>query len=96
MLTAEDLPTIEERLAQMEVLIKEGSNLIDEQVRLIKHAQTVGHDIADADHTLEIMIELQASHIIHRQRLIAEMSVSGDSSHVDPPLSPAKDTKFRP
>jgi hypothetical protein len=69
-----DLPGLEEGIAVLEGLIAEGSCLIDEQVRLIKAAHARGESTPEAEHTLEIMFELQAAHMVRRDSLIEELN----------------------
>jgi hypothetical protein len=70
---AKDRAGLEEGLAVLEGLIAEGTCLIDEQVRLIKTAQARGEAVPEAEHTLEIMFELQASHMVRRDVLLEEL-----------------------
>lgn len=72
MLTAEDLPTLEDHLAQIETLISEGERHIKEQVRVVESARATGEPSPEAEHTLHVMIELQVSHLMHRDRLLEE------------------------
>jgi len=72
-------PAIEEelapkaRLSALDTLISETTSLIEDQVELIKEADLVGESTKDANHTLDILLELQASQLVHRERLQEEL-----------------------
>ncbi len=60
-----DKSQIERQIDQAENIIAETARLIDEQVLLI--ASKLGHAAAtDAEHTLDIVMKLQATHISYR------------------------------
>ena len=70
-----DLLSLDERIAVLDGLVAEGTCLIEEQIGLIRTAHARGECTPEADHTLEIMFELQASHIVQRDRLIEELKL---------------------
>lgn len=65
-----------ERLSALDTLIAETSSLIQDQVQLIKEAGLVGESTKDANYALEIMIEIQASQLVQRERLTEQLSLS--------------------
>jgi hypothetical protein len=65
--------TLVERLAAAHAIVTEGARLIDEQIRLIRSKKLRGESTQDADHTLELMIQLQASHVHFRDELRTEL-----------------------
>ena len=55
------------------------ARLIEEQVRLVVAMRKMNESTADAEHTLEIMIEFQVAHIVHRDRLRKALRDAGAS-----------------
>jgi hypothetical protein len=53
------------------------ARLIEEQVRLLHAARRLSQCTKDAEHTLEIMIEFQVAHIVHRDRLRKALRKTG-------------------
>ena len=69
----DDKPVLQKQLAQVHTYVREGARLIDEQIRLIQSIRARGESTADADHTLDVMIMVQAGHVAYRTQLKSEL-----------------------
>ena len=70
----DDKTDIKRQLVEVEAYVREGARLIDEKIRLIKAMHARGCATTDADHTLEVMIMVQAGHVAHRNQLKRELT----------------------
>jgi hypothetical protein len=68
----DDESVIESQLSQVQAYVREGSRLIDQQIRLIKTLQGRCASTFDADHTLDVMIMVQAGHFAYSNHLKSE------------------------
>jgi hypothetical protein len=68
----DDESVIESQLSQVQAYVREGSRLIDQQIRLIKTLQGRCASTFDADHTLDVMIMVQAGHVAYSNHLKSE------------------------
>ncbi len=66
----EKISETEKRLEAVQNLIIAGAELIDEQVRRAKLQRARGEAAEDAAHTLEVMIDVQAAHMMYRDMLL--------------------------
>ena len=66
---ADTSPSGNEKLVALERLVVETGRLIDEQVCVVRSAEKRGESDADANHSLELMIELQVGQIVELQQL---------------------------
>ena len=70
----DDMSVIKKQLVQVQAYVREGARLIDEQIRLIETMRARSCSTADADHTLEVMIMVQAGHVAYSSHLKRELT----------------------
>lgn len=64
------------RLTAIQDLIVAAAELIDEQVLLVDTLQHNGQPAIEADHTLELMMDMQVAHVMYRD-LLSEALLNG-------------------
>ena len=66
---SDEKSSLELQLARALTFVSEGARYIDDQIRNIKAKIARKESTVDDDHSLDVMIKLQAAHVAHRDLL---------------------------